>query len=1328
MPARLHRILFCAVLAALPPSFAAAQKTIQVPSGQASIQAGIDAASDGDTVLVSPGTYYENIDFKGKGITVKSTDGAAKTIIDAGASGNVVQFISGETRSAVLDGFTVQNSGRPPDSLHDPNGTSGGGILVYQSAPVLNALVVRNNLCTGIYVVYGAPLIQNSTVSDTVAFTLNATQSDNYTCTYGNGTGINFRFAYVNPAGKNWQPTVLNSTIARNIGTPLHSSIVRGGGIASLDAQPFIQGNVIFGNSAPGYNAIGLGGGIDIWDGGATIVQNVIYGNSAEAGGGGISISQPIGANEDPVVVVNNTIADNVISTPTPGSGLSGDGSQIFLSVLRNVTFVNNTISGSTTNALFECGPNNPPYKHYLVVDSSNVFNSSGAAFSPTCLAIAGGLGYNNISADPLFAAASSGNYQPTSHSPLLDAGNNSAPYLPATDFLGNSRIQDATGKGYRIVDIGAYEFTGASTTPPTTLSLDTFPAFVPVNQPYTIIARLTSALGVPTGTVTFYDGGAAIGTAQVNSGVATFTTAPLPQGDHLIYATYAATPPFAASNAVEAWLYVYGSGAATTTSLTSSLNPSFINQSVTFTATVTSSSGIPTGTIQFSDGGTLLGTPQTLSSSGMATYSTSTLTAGNHTITATYAPAGAFVAGSTSLVQKVQAIATSIAVSGAPNPTVEGASVTLSATVTSANGTPTGSVQFTANGNPLATVPVDSSGQASYSTSSLPSGTLTIYANYQPTGAFAASSGSFTENVLPITNAINLASSQNPSDFGQPVTFVASISSNGGHVPTGNVTFYNGSSYLGQQAVDATGTASLTVPGSFFVVGSNNIVANFTATGSSTAVSTHINQTVNGLSTATLVGASPTTGIANTTSITLTATVSATTPGKPVPTGSVLFYSNSGQLRNVPLVNGVATLSITLPGGVDHIYGVYYPESSNGYNGSTSNTVDVTLSAAPTNLSLSVRPNPAQFFSPITFSAQLTVNGQPAPAGLTIYFTTTLPGGSGAETHAAVTDATGTATFTSSTYAANTLNVVATFLSTSDLLGSQSSPTTLVVLPATPTVTLTATPNPGYENQNVTITTTLNSTASVNPYGTVVVSDNGTVLRTITIPYPSATNTSSFTLNNLAVGTHSLTAAFTPADNNFLTSTSAPLSLIILPQSFTVTLSTDHLSIVSGHHKSLTVSIASIGGLTAPFTMACGANLPQWTSCEWGQTSLTLPANGTVSTSLTIDTNQLPGFLNSSLSPERTNPFWNIRFAVLPVALFAFFRRRNLRANLPRLSALLLLTLAAGMTTACGANKYPYSTAPGTYTIPLMVTEHPATAGSNPITKVVPLTLEVTN
>jgi len=128
------------------------------------IQTGINLVALSGTVHVAEGTYTENIDFKGKDITVKSENGAALTTIDGGAAGTVVTFDDGETSGAVLDGFTITNG----------NGFTGGGIYCSNSSPtIINNIITENHALIvggGIFVGHITnPFIKGCTITENSA-------------------------------------------------------------------------------------------------------------------------------------------------------------------------------------------------------------------------------------------------------------------------------------------------------------------------------------------------------------------------------------------------------------------------------------------------------------------------------------------------------------------------------------------------------------------------------------------------------------------------------------------------------------------------------------------------------------------------------------------------------------------------------------------------------------------------------------------------------------------------------------------------------------------------------------------------------------------------------------------------------------------------------------------------------------------------------------------------------------------------------------------------------------------------------------------------------
>jgi uncharacterized repeat protein (TIGR01451 family) len=377
-----------------------ATSTTTVGGSVAGIQAQIDAAVDGDTVVVVPGIYLGSINFHGKAITVKSEQGAAVTLIDGNRAGSVVTFNSGEGNTSVLDGFTLQNG----------SASEGGGISVQSSSPmIINNTIIDNTACAGagIGLGFASPIVQGNVIRD----------NNKGGCSGGiGGGGISIRGAS--------SPQILDNEISNN-------SSSNGGGLSLFAAgTPTIRNNFISGNT---------GGAIDMVNNSdPLIVQNVISGNS-DSTCGGIAWLNP------GPVLVNNTIINN---DGAQGSGICANGLDASTEMINNIV-----IAKAGQTAVYCGGPNdlNSTIFRFNDVLSPTGTRSGGGCTDQTS---AGG----NISVDPLFINSSTGDYRLQASSPVIDAGDNSAPNLPATDIAGNNRIVDGNGDSAAVIDIGAYE------------------------------------------------------------------------------------------------------------------------------------------------------------------------------------------------------------------------------------------------------------------------------------------------------------------------------------------------------------------------------------------------------------------------------------------------------------------------------------------------------------------------------------------------------------------------------------------------------------------------------------------------------------------------------------------------------------------------------------------------------------------------------------------------------------------------------------------------------------------------------------------------------
>jgi Bacterial Ig-like domain (group 3)/FG-GAP-like repeat len=304
--------------------------------------------------------------------------------------------------------------------------------------------------------------------------------------------------------------------------------------------------------------------------------------------------------------------------------------------------------------------------------------------------------------------------------------------------YSGDSHFNPSTSAAF------SQKVRAASTT--TTIESSANPA--PPDQAVTYTATVKGQNGgAVSGSVIFKDNGT-VTTVPLSGATATLALTYSISSAHLVTATYSGDSNNASSVSATLKEYVEILPVATKTVVKSSGSPSHINQPVTFTASVTSSFGkIPNGeSVTFFDGSNPIGIgPIT---GGIATFTTSSLIVGAHTITATYAGDPTFATSSGTTPQVVTLYESTTKLTSTPNPSNQGQPVTLTATVSSAApGGSTGDVTFRNGAAILGTSPI-TNGAASLTTSALPRGTLSITANYKGNNLTLPSSRTTTQTV----------------------------------------------------------------------------------------------------------------------------------------------------------------------------------------------------------------------------------------------------------------------------------------------------------------------------------------------------------------------------------------------------------------------------------------------------------------------------------------------------------------------------------------------------------------------------------------------------
>jgi len=479
---------------------------------------------------------------------------------------------------------------------------------------------------------------------------------------------------------------------------------------------------------------------------------------------------------------------------------------------------------------------------------------------------------------------------------------------------------------------------------------------------------------GASSGTVDFFDSGVRVNSAlaPVNNGIAETTAILFGAGVHSLTAAYSGDFNFNAVTTAHAAVSLTVAAAQTSAFVMLKAGLPTYGHALTFLATVAPSGlagGTPAGLIRINDAGIALGSAPL--AGGQASVTIPMLTAGQHTISATYEGTSDFASSTSPALPMIvdrEPTTTILSVTQAAG------SSTLSARVTSSVAVvPAGQIQFFNNGSLVAAAQLDAAGMAA---ANFPAGTTGIFtAAYSGNPNFYGSlSAASTITTVPRSStSLALRVGAVSAIAGQSVTCTVTLSYSGTPPPSGSIQLSDGPVLLGSLAAATQAVFTITL-----AAGSHNLTASYTGDRVYAPSSVTSTFAVNRIDGALALSSGSSLALSGDT-LTLAAALSGPSVGAPMePAGRIDFFDGNLAVGSVPLTNRKATLSIPALAPGTHLFRSVYSGDTN-WNSASSNTISIAVTKTPTLVEINVVPGETDSEQTVVTAKVATV---PAGAG----------------------------------------------------------------------------------------------------------------------------------------------------------------------------------------------------------------------------------------------------------------------------------------------------------------------------------------------------------